>query len=408
MRYYLLFFFSLILFSLQAQTRKKKVVFVIADGISLEMLKSVATPNLKKIASEGSFLNAYVGGEKNSYSQTPTISAVGYNSLLTGTWVNKHNVWDNDIKEPNYHYPTIFRLLKDQFPEKEIAVFSSWMDNRTKLVGDGLMQTGKIEVDYKADGYELDTVNFPHDANRDFMHKIDQEVIKQASKTIKTHAPDLSWVYLEYTDDMGHMYGKSPQMDTAIKYLDKQIGQLLEAVSYREKQFNEDWMVAITTDHGRDAEKGRDHGGQTESERNTWIITNVEANEYGRQNQVGIVDLMPTIATYMGITLPENIAKEIDGVSFLGDVSIAKPKVVYDGNSLNINWMAFENKGDVSIMLSETNNCANGETDIYQILDKVALKSKQYKKDIKLQKGKLYKIVLKAPLNTVNYWVKLN
>ena len=84
------------------------------------------------------------GREKGGYSQTSTISAVGYNSLLTGTWVNKHNVWGNDIKDPNYHYPTIFRLFKETYPTKKTAIYSSWLDNRTKLVGDGLPATGNI------------------------------------------------------------------------------------------------------------------------------------------------------------------------------------------------------------------------------------------------------------------------
>lgn len=82
---------------------------------------------------------------KGGYSETPTISAVGYNSLLTGTWVNKHNVFGNDIKAPNYNYPTIFRLFKNQFPNKKTAVFSTWEDNRTKLIGENLDATGKIK-----------------------------------------------------------------------------------------------------------------------------------------------------------------------------------------------------------------------------------------------------------------------
>ena len=75
------------------------------------MIEKVATPALDAIAKKGAFLHAYVGGEKGGYSQTPTISAVGYNSLLTGTWVNKHNVWDNDIAAPNYSYWYCFSIF---------------------------------------------------------------------------------------------------------------------------------------------------------------------------------------------------------------------------------------------------------------------------------------------------------
>lgn len=95
-----------------AQSKQKKVVFIIADGIPADVIEKVATPGIDAIAKEGKYMRAYVGGEKDGYTQTPTISAVGYNSLLTGTWVNKHNVWDNDIKAPNYNYWNIFRLSR--------------------------------------------------------------------------------------------------------------------------------------------------------------------------------------------------------------------------------------------------------------------------------------------------------
>ncbi|MGZ8552312.1 MAG: alkaline phosphatase family protein, partial [Chitinophagaceae bacterium] len=173
-------------FALLGQTKTKKAVFIIVDGIPADVIKKLDPPNLKTIAGHGGFANAVVGGEKNGYSQTPTISAVGYNSVLTGTWVNKHNVWGNDIKAPNYNYPNIFRLLKQQSPTKKIAIFSSWLDNRTKLVGDGLAVAGNIGFDYHVDGLELDTIRFPHDKNKYYIHLIDEKVTDEAAGYIRT------------------------------------------------------------------------------------------------------------------------------------------------------------------------------------------------------------------------------
>jgi len=305
-----------LLCSLQLATaQNKKVLFIIADGIPASELEKANKPGFDAIINKGAYLPCYVGGEKGGLTQSPTISAVGYNSLLTGTWTNKHNVVDNAIKNPNYNYPTIFKVFKEAYPTKKIGVFSTWLDNRTKLVGDGLAQTNYLHVDYHRDGYELDTLQFPHDKKAFYIHLIDEKVVAEASHVIKDSAPDMSWIYLEYTDDMGHRYGKSPQLDTAISMLDKQIGSIMQAVNFRENNFNEEWLVIITTDHGRDAQTGKNHGGQSDSERNTWLIMNKKpAPEVAK---TAIVDIFPTIAAYLNIQLPVAVAQALEGVSLL-------------------------------------------------------------------------------------------
>ena len=394
-----------------AQDGKNKTLFVIVDGISYEQLKKVATPNLDAIAKVGGMTRAYVGGEKNTYSQTPTISAVGYNSLLTGTWVNKHNVWDNDIKKPNYHYWTIFRFFREAYPAKKTAIYSTWLDNRTKLIGTGLPETGMMKMDYFFDGFELDTINFPHDKNAQYISKIDGKVVDEAAENIRNEAPDLSWVYLEFTDDMGHRHGNSPQFFDAIKRMDAQMGQLWEAVKERENKHGEHWQIFVTTDHGRAEPSGKGHGGQSDSERSTWIVTNTRGlNDYftksGRNKQIpSIVDIMPTMARHLGLKIPKEQLFELDGIPLTGKISVTELEVKKDVGNINLSWTAGEKDGQVKIWLAVTNNFGTGGSDHYMLMKQLPVSEGKASIDVsKLPKG-FYKIVLEGKYNTVNRWI---
>lgn len=383
---------------------QRKAVFIILDGISADVVESVETPVLDEIAKHGGYTRAYLGGEKGGYSESPTVSAVGYNHLLTGTWSNKHNVYDNDIKQPNYHYWNIFRIAKTAKPELKTAIFSSWTDNRTKLVGEGLPEAGDVKLDYAFDGFEFDENKFPHTKDRRFIFAIDEHVSKEAGRYIEEKGPDLSWVYLEFTDDMGHMYGDGPEYIDAVKKADAQVGRVWNAIKKRQQQHNEEWMIVVTTDHGRNAIDGKGHGSQTDRERTTWITTNVpDLNSRFRQTPA-TTDVAPSILRFMRINIQPATEEELDGVPFVGKVSIANLKAQRINGRLELTWDVIDSAGEAAIFITFTNHFSKGGKDEYISVGKTKVGDGKFSYDISRSNQSFFKILIKAPFNTTNIW----
>ena len=294
-----------------------KVVFVIVDGIPADVIERVPTPAIDAIAEAGGYSRAAMGGPIGELAETPTISAPGYMSLITGTWANKHNVYKNYGISPDYSYWNLFRLARSERPELRLGIFSTWTDNRTILLGEGLAEGGNWRFDVVVDGLEKREARLPPEPMDVRIADIDDVVSREAARLIESEGPDLSWVYLQHTDDVAHKHGDSVEFEQAVIQMDERLHAIWSGVRARQRVHEEDWLVIVTTDHGRDAVTGRTHGGQSERERTIWMATNSQRLTPDFYATPEIVDIYPSIATHLGITIPEQVARHLDGASFI-------------------------------------------------------------------------------------------
>lgn len=388
------------------QSGPRKAVYIIIDGVPADMVERLELPAIQEIASEGAYGRSYVGGTVGRYDETPTISAVGYTDLLTSTWLNKHNVPGNDNLSPNYNYPTLFRLAKDQKREVKTAIFSSWTDNRTVLIGEGKPETGKVCIDYVYDGYDLDRESFP-DREYDLrIFDIDEHVSECAAQCIREQAPDLSWVYLWYTDDAGHLFGNGERFDEYVRLADRQVARVWEAVKYRREKFGEDWMVIVTTDHGRTLD-GHSHGGQSERERVTWVATNKPVNGRMKSGRSAITDIAPSMCRFLGFGIPVDVEREQDGTSFYGKSDIMDMEVHPYDSTVTLTWTCLERNVAVRVFAAVTNDFKSGGRDEWIEVGEALSQDESFSVDLtSLPESDFYKFVAETPDGSLNRWLQ--
>ncbi|MBQ8098862.1 MAG: alkaline phosphatase family protein [Bacteroidaceae bacterium] len=395
---------AFLLASSVSQAKTRKALFIIVDGIPADNLERLRPPHLFDIAHAGHYSRAYCGGDVGTYSETPTISAIGYTNVLTGTWMNKHNVRGNSGIKANYNYWTLFRMAKAQSQPLRTAIFSSWTDNRTILLGENLEQTGHLKIDYVRDGYDEDKVRFPKRPHDLQIYDIDSLVCHEAAACVRRDAPDLSWVYLWYTDDAYHMFGNGAYSDRYVMKEDALIGLIWDAVRYREKNFDEEWLVLVTTDHGRE-DSGYGHGGQSERQRTIWMVTNLKkVNRQFCPSSLSHVDICPTIVSYLGMELPRDVAFEIDGTSFYGPRSIYDLSVYNYEDKAQLHWKADGKSVPVQIYMATENRFAEGCPDEWRLVGTTQSGMGTFTVDLSSCPSKFYKFQVVSPANRLTRW----
>jgi hypothetical protein len=165
----------------------------------------------------------------------------------------------------------------------------------------------------------------------------------------------------------------------------------------------------ITTDHGRDSETGHNHGGQSDRERLTWIVTNASQRNARFDQNPGIVDIFPTICHHLDLKIPDDVNCEVDGVPFIGPIDLSGLRAEKMDDKIVLRWTDMDENGseNAEVFISETNNFKNGGKDDYRKLGEVLVSQETF--DLPLEgSGSFYKILLKTPRQCANVWVTDN
>ncbi len=269
-----------------------KVLSVGWDGVRPDVLRDVPTPNLDALVAAGMYSD-------RAQTARPTVSGPCWSSILTGTWPEKHGVVSNDFSSNRYSsYPDLFTLAESVRPELNTVAVADWLplvaeDDGGPLIGDA--------VDRKVvlDGYQL---GWP---------EADSLSVERAIDALRSGQPDLLFVYLGAPDEISHTTGGiGSEYRESITEADRHLGRMLEAIRARPSFAREDWLILLTTDHGR-TDAG-DHGGESPEETTVFFLASGPSVPPGRPSSPpNTVDLVPTALAHLG--LPADPSWGLDG-----------------------------------------------------------------------------------------------
>jgi hypothetical protein len=130
-------------------------------------------------------------------------------------------------------------------------------------------------------------------------------------------------------------------------------------------------------------------------------------NERFNKQQPGIVDIMPSIASFLRVNIPKDKLMEIDGVSLTGKLSATDAKASIKNNSLEIKWNVINKEGKAKIWMATTNNFKTGRKDDYKLVAEVPVAAGKAIVDIKQTPSAFYKIIIEMPYNFLNRWIMI-
>ena len=237
-------------------------------------------PNIKRLLEWG-------GSLCHAKTVFPSISAQCWGSLLLGVTPGMHG-YNNDLVTDtraylNSPYPTLCAMVKEAYPDWEIASFSSWES----------INIGIIE-----DLPGIRKVSLP-----------DETIAAACAKYVREGADGIVFLQLDDVDHEGHVSGfGSKAYYEQMKRADNGIGQILDAIEESGKK--ESSLIMVTADHGGGGENVYEHGSRDPKDMDIFIAAYDGRAENGTAFGGGsIMDITPFLLEKMGIQVPAYMTK---------------------------------------------------------------------------------------------------
>ena len=229
-----------------------KVLLIGIDGVRPDVLAEVPTPNIDALAATGWYTD-------QARTTTPSVSGPSWSSMLTGVWPEKHGVTNNSFSGRDYDtWPGFLTRAERERPELSTFAALDWLP-LAELPEGGPVVSAAIDTRVAVDGYDLGWA------------EADGEVASQAVLHLGEADADAMFVYLGNPDETSHRHGSiGVEYRDAIALADRHVGMLIDAVRARPGLAGEDWLVLISTDHGRREDGG--HGGDSPEEMTIFIL----------------------------------------------------------------------------------------------------------------------------------------
>ena len=331
-----------------------KVLLIGLDGVMfdkfLEKLDPTTMPNLSNFK----FYTSYTGGIVGSNSRAVTLSGPGWSTILTGTWLWKHGVFNN--RPPlESKVSSIFKYIKDKYPNYLTSSSYGW---------------GALKRFFINDSKYIDFNNYTVPIGETYIES--DRASFQFTNDLLNSNPDIGFLFLHLArvDEVGHKTGIGKDYLNTIVEVDNYVEQLISSVNSRKSQYqNEDWLIIVTTDHGKD-DVGN-HGRNSLNEKKSFIGLNKVPNQaiMNRANNPNIIDplnenlydyaaqtdIVPSILNFLNISIP---ASEyiFDGTSGFGNIGVNKLKVLYNNKTkcIDLSWVNYSVENNVNIYRNKT------------------------------------------------------